>query len=147
LPVVVDTGPLLAAGLQRDEAHRLAASLLEVGGRDVLVPDAVLVECDHLLRRRAGGTAARRLLEAIVDGHWTRAPLSASVFARAVEIDAHYSDLGLGIADASVMALAESTRGVILTFDFADFRAAPRLDGTAWDLLVDEREYMRMVGR
>jgi predicted nucleic acid-binding protein len=71
--------------------------------------------------------------------------LTETVFARAVEIDGRYADLGLGLADASVMALAEREQAGILTFDFEHFRAAPRSDGRAWDLVVDESRYIRAI--
>jgi hypothetical protein len=51
-----------------------------------------------------------------------------------------FADLSLGFVDA-VMALAERERAAILTFDFEDFRAAPRPDGSPWPLLVDEASY------
>lgn len=41
------------------------------------------------------------------------------------------------------MAVAESQNAPILTFDFEHFRAAPRPDGRAWDLLIDEAVYAR----
>ncbi|MEK7863614.1 MAG: PIN domain-containing protein [Chloroflexota bacterium] len=145
MAVVVDTGPLLAAGLRRDQAHQLAASLVEFGGRDLLVPDPVAVECDSFLRRRDADDGARRMLEALVAGVWIRVPLTPSLFAKAVAIDAHYRDLRLGLVDASVMAVAEYTGSAILTFDFRDFRAAPPLGGGDWDLVIDEAHYARAV--
>lgn len=145
MTVVVDTGPLLAAALKRDQAHELAAALIEFGGRDLLVPDPVVSECDSLLRRRDAPESARRLLEALVAGVWVRVPLTPSLFAQAVAIDAHYRDIGLGLVDSSVMAIASATGSAILTFDFRDFRAAPPVRGGAWDLVLDESEYARSV--
>jgi predicted nucleic acid-binding protein len=63
-----------------------------------------------------------------------------TLFRRAVEIDARHADLGLGLTDASVMALAERHDLPILTFDFEHFRAAPPPDGY-WRLVVDEARY------
>jgi predicted nucleic acid-binding protein len=146
LAVVVDTGPLFAAAHVLDEAHELAAALVGFGGRDLLVPDPVIVECDTMLRRTAHETA-RRFLEAIAAGSYLRVTLSPSMLASAIAIDAQYRDLGLGLVDASVMAIAASTGAAILTFDFRDFRAAaPPTDG-AWDLVVDEATYARAVRR
>ena len=145
MPVVVDSGPLIAAASKRDEAHELAVALFELGGRDLIIPDPVVAECDTLLRARDSHEAARRFLEALAAGVYVRVALSPSVFADAIFIDRHYADLGLGIVDASVMALAASTRSPILTFDFRDFRAAPPPHGGAWDLVVDESEYARSV--
>jgi len=145
LAVVVDTGPLLAAALKRDEAHDLAAALIAFGGRDLLVPDPVVTECEGFLRQRDAHDAARRLLASLVAGAWVRMPMTPSLFAQAVAIDAHYRDFGLGLVDASVMAIAASTNSHVLTFDFRDFRAAPPLGGGAWDLVVDEAQYAKSV--
>jgi predicted nucleic acid-binding protein len=145
LAVVVDTGPLFAAALKRDQAHELAASLISYGGRDLLIPEPVVAEVDGFLRRRDAHEGARRFLDALVAGVWIRVPLPPTLFAQAVAIDAHYADIGLGLVDASVMAVAASTGSAILTFDFQHFRAAPPTRGGAWDLVIDESEYVKAV--
>ena len=145
MAVVVDTGPLLAAALKRDPAHALAAALIAFGGRDLLIPDPVVAECEGFLRQRDAHEGARRLLAALVDGIWVRVPLTPSLFAQADAIDKQYQDIGLGLVDASVMAIAAATKSSILTFDFRDFRAAPPIRGGSWDLVVDEAEFARSV--
>ena len=145
MAVVVDTGPLLAAALKRDQAHELAAAVIAFGGRDLLVPDPVVAECEGFLRQRDAHEAARRFLTALVTGVWVRMPMTPSLFADAVAIDSHYRDIGLGLVDASVMAIAAKTRSHILTFDFRDFRAAPPLLGGSWHLVVDEAQYAKAV--
>lgn len=59
---------------------------------------------------------------------------------RAVEIDKAFAGLGLGYADAAVMAIAERGRLPVLTFDFAHFRATRPAHGF-WQLVVDEHRY------
>lgn len=145
--IVADTGPLLAAAFSGDEAHALAAALVMAAGRDLLVPDPVAVEADWLIRSRMGHRAAQLFLTALADGDPVRAALSGSQFARAVAIDRHYADLGLGLVDASVMAVAETEESPVLTFDFAHFRAAPPTRGGTWPLVIDERLYRQEVGR
>ncbi len=141
MPVIADTGPLLAALNASDEAHALAAMLIGLEGRDLVVPDPVVVEVDHLARRHLGDEPARRFLQALSSGAYTRGVLTTTLFAEAVAIDRHYADLGLGIADTSVMALAAATGHPILTFDFRDFRAAPPRSGGSWPLVLDEARY------
>ncbi|MDP8957629.1 MAG: hypothetical protein M3N51_00155 [Actinomycetota bacterium] len=123
-----------------DRAHGLASALLTGLGRDLVVPEPVLVEADRLLRakvsRGGGGLAPfghgqRRALP------WLPLP---GLFRRAVQIDAHFADLDLGLVDSSIMAYAERHDLPILTFDFEDFRAAPP-EGGSWRLVVDERRY------
>ena len=65
---------------------------------------------------------------------------SARLLRRAVEFDAGFADLGLGLVDAAVMALAEQLELPILTFDFEHFRATRPRRGY-WQLVVDEQRY------
>ena len=49
---------------------------------------------------------------------------TAALLRRSVELDEHYGDLGLGLADASVIAIAEELRTRdLLTLDQRHFRA------------------------
>jgi uncharacterized protein len=140
LSVIADTGPLVAAANRRDQAHALAAALVTQLGRDLLVPDPVLLEVDQLLRARVNAHAARLFLHSVAIGEHTVAFLSPGVLRRAVDIDAQFADLDLGLADAAVMACAERADLPILTFDFSHFRAAPPPTGH-WRLVVDEARY------
>jgi predicted nucleic acid-binding protein len=140
LKVIADTGPLVAAANRRDHAHALAAALVTQLGRDLLIPDVVLVEVDQLLRTRVSMHAARLFLRAVAIGEHTVAFLSPGLLSRAVEIDTRFAALDLGLADTAVMACAERHDLPILTFDFTHFRAAPPPTGY-WRLIVDEVRY------
>jgi uncharacterized protein len=131
---------------RRDETHALAAELVTRIGRNLVVPGPVIVEVDQLARARVGGHAARRFLAALDAGEHAVAYVSPGILRRAVEIDRRYGDLDLGLADTSVMALAERHRLPILTFDFAHFRATRPPDGY-WRLVVDEARYAESTGR
>lgn len=146
MKIVADTGPLVAAANRRDRAHALAALLITELGPDLLVLDPVVVETDQLLRARIGGEAARLFLDSMKKGEHTAVFLTPGLFRRAVEIDTRFSDLDLGITDASVMAYAERHRLPILTFDFADFRAT-RPEKGFWRLVVDEARYQEATQR
>jgi uncharacterized protein len=115
-------------------------------GRDLLVPEPVIVEVDQLLRSRVGARAARLFLEAVADGEHVIVNLSPALLRRAVEIDATFADLGLGYTDAAVMAVAERDRLPVLTFDFEHFRATRPTHGF-WELVVDEHRYQQHVSR
>jgi predicted nucleic acid-binding protein len=111
----------------------------------LVILDVVMVEMDQLLRTRVGRHAARRFLSAVGEGEHAAAFLSPDLLRRAVEIDSQHADLQLGLVDASVMAYAERHELPILTFDFADFRAARPAHGH-WRLVVDEARYADAVG-
>lgn len=115
-------------------------------GRDLIVPDPVIVEVDQLARSRVGPHAARLFLAALDAGEHEVAFLTTGVLRRAIEIDRRYGALDLGLADASVMALAERRRLPILTFDFEHFRATRPPRGY-WRLVVDEARYAESTGR
>jgi predicted nucleic acid-binding protein len=115
-------------------------------GRDLLIPEPVIVEVDQLLRSRVGAHAARLFLEAVAGGEHVVVNLSPVLLRRAVEIDATFADLGLGYTDAAVMAVAGRNRLPVLTFDFEHFRAASPPHGF-WQLVVDEHRYRHHVGR
>jgi predicted nucleic acid-binding protein len=138
--VVADTGPLVAAANARDEAHALAAALVVELGRDLLIPAPVLAETDHLLRARVGLRSTRLFLSAVAGGAHSVIYLTPELLRRAVAIDARFDALDLGLVDGVVMAVAEREQAPVLTFDFADFRAAPPATG-AWALVVDEARY------
>jgi predicted nucleic acid-binding protein len=111
-----------------------------------VVPTAVIVEVDQLLRSRVGGHAARLFLAALAAGEHRVAFLTPELLRRAAAIDARFAALELGFADAAVMALAERHDHPILTFDFEHFRAAPPQHGY-WRLILDESRYAEAVGR
>jgi uncharacterized protein len=136
---------LVAAANRRDQAHLLAAELVTRLGRDLVIPEVVIVEADQLLRSRVGGHAARLFLAALAAEEHSVAFLTPALLRRATEIDARFADLDLGFTDAAVMALAERHDHPILTFDFEHFRAAPPPHGY-WRLIVDESRYAEAVG-
>jgi uncharacterized protein len=142
---VADTAPLVAAADRRDRAHSLARSIVVGLGRRLVVPDTVAVEVDHFVRTRLRAEAARRFVRALADGELSVAYLTPGLLRRAAEIDEQYADLGLGLVDASVMAIAERHDLPILTFDFEHFRATRPAEGH-WRLVVDEETFAATLG-
>jgi predicted nucleic acid-binding protein len=142
--VLVDTGPLVSATIRREPAHDLAAGLIAQLGRLLIVPVPVLVETDLFLRKMREAPSARLFLAALAAGAHEVMYLTPGLLRRAVQIDARYADLGLGLVDAAVMACAERHDLPILTFDFRHFRAAPPERG-AWRLIVDEERYAALT--
>jgi hypothetical protein len=122
--IILDTSGLLAAidGSQRH--HRAAADALRGAGGPFLLSPFVLAELDYLLSTRVSGAAASALLEQVGDGVYRLEPMEAADVARAREIIARYRDLDLGLADASLVVLAERHGCAdILTLDERHFRA------------------------
>jgi predicted nucleic acid-binding protein len=110
--VVADTGGLLRA-LARAPDGRPAWPDHEAalrGASAVIVPALVLPEVDYFLR--AERAAMRKLVAEILDPR-TRYELELPTpadLARAIELDARFAGLGLGLVDGTVAAVAERRR-------------------------------------
>ncbi|MGH8885197.1 MAG: type II toxin-antitoxin system VapC family toxin [Egibacteraceae bacterium] len=138
--MILDSGPLIAMLNRKDRHHKLAGRFLRGASRGAIVPDPVVVEVEIGVRRRMGPPVARGFLEIVSAGAHVRMPLTDALWRRAVEIDARYADLNLGLVDASVMAVAEARGEPVFTFDFRAFRGVPGPDNGAWQLVVTEAD-------
>ncbi len=76
-------------------------------------------------------------MDDIARGAFTYAPPALDQLSRAMAIDKRYADLGLGLVDSSVVALAEDL-GIrrLATRDVRHFAAVRLRDGSAFDLVV-----------
>lgn len=134
--VVCDTGPLVAAVNRRDRHHAVSIEVLTDGDPTLVVPVTVMVEVDYLLRARVGAEAARRFLSDVDAGRYVPAPVTAGVLHRAIQLDSQHADVGLGLVDATVIAVAESVdAGAVATLDHAHLRV---LSGQVWELVPGE---------
>lgn len=146
MKILIDAGPLVSAIDKADPAHRMASTILSHLRRAAIVPSPVMVEVDHLARRRVGDEAAHSFMKTVVGGAHEIAFATQGLMRRAVELDSRYADLNLGLVDACVMAIAERHELPILTFDFTDFRATESAAGP-WRLAIDEHLVQRELGR
>lgn len=125
-PLVVDTGGLLRALARAPDGSpawpEYQAAL--VGASAVIVPALILPEVDDFLRDERA--VMRKLIGEILDPR-TRYELelpTAADLARAMELDARFADLGLGLVDGTVAAVAERRRVPrVLTTDRKHFSA------------------------
>lgn len=125
-PIVVDTGGLLRVLARTPEG---GASFAEyeaalTSASRVIVPGLVLAEVDYFLREDR--VAMRKLVAEIFDPgtrYEYEFPLAPDIL-RALELDARFKDLGLGLVDGTVAAVAERRQVYrILTTDRRDFGA------------------------
>jgi len=125
-PLVADTGGLLRALARRPDGRPTwpdyERELREA--RAVILPSLVLVEVDYFLR--AERSAMRRFVAELFDPATTyqyELPSPADVV-RAMQIDAKFDELELGLVDAFVATIAERRRVYrVLTTDRRDFGA------------------------
>jgi predicted nucleic acid-binding protein len=134
--ILLDTSGLLAALDASEPHHRNAADALRSAIPPRLLSPFVLAELDYLVARRVSPAAERSLLAQVAAGAYELEPFGPADVARAGAILERYSDLDLGLADASIVVLAERHRLVdILTLDERHFRAITGPNGTPFRLL------------
>jgi predicted nucleic acid-binding protein len=122
--IVADTSALIALVAADDKDHDAVLSLWEATARDWVVPWATLPETDFMLRTRLGTPAARLFLADLAGGKFMIEHSQPSDIARAAALDARYAELGLGLVDGAVIAVAERLRATaIATFDLRHFGA------------------------
>jgi predicted nucleic acid-binding protein len=125
-PLVADTGGLLRALASRPDGRPSFPDYEEAltSASAVIIPGLVLAEVDYFLRENR--TAMRRLIADIFDPgtrYEYELPLPSDV-ARALELDARFRALKLGLVDGTVAAVAERRRVYrVLTTDRRDFAA------------------------
>jgi predicted nucleic acid-binding protein len=122
--ILVDTSGLLAALDESQRYHGECAAALDEAAPPLLLSPFVLAELDYLLMRHVGHTAQAALLEEVARGAYQLEPFTVTDVARAREVIGRYSDLKIGLADASIVVLAER-HGVteVLTLDQRHFRS------------------------
>lgn len=132
--LICDTGALLDYLVGSAPDHTLFPDAID-GARTRYVPGVVLAEVDYFLREER--VAMRAFMDGLARGAFTYVPPTVEQLLRAVEIDERYSDLGLGLVDASVVALADWT-GVrrVATRDVRHFAAVRLHDGNPFELVV-----------
>jgi len=134
--IVVDTSLIYALLDAADARHTQAAAWYETVDDDLATTPLVIAESDHLAQTRGGAAAVRAFHADVRSGAYTIEwwPEAAAV---AVAVAERYADLGIGLADASLVALASRLETTLIaTFDERHFRAMrPLRGGSAFRLL------------
>lgn len=105
--LIVDAGPLYAAAATQDNDHRRCVELLTQAEGPLLVPELVVTEVSYLLNDRIGPHAELAFARSLAAGELVAEPVLDSEWQRIAELLEQYEDLPLGMADASLVALAE----------------------------------------
>ena len=133
--ILLDTSGLLSALDSSQTHHERAAASLASAHPPLLLSPFVLTELDYLIASRVGFAARASLLEEIKRGAYALEPMAASDVASAQAIIKRYADLGISLADASIVVLARRHRvRDVLTLDERHFRVL-QADGKPFRLL------------
>lgn len=134
--IVVDTSVIVAYMNSTDDHHDAVGSWLDQEDDDLATTPLIVAEVDHLVARR-GGRAALSALRADLAAGAYLVEWWPQAIASAVTVAEQYADSGLGLADASLVALAERLDTIdIATLDERHFRTVrPLAAGKAFRLL------------
>lgn len=105
--LIVDAGPLYASAAAKDKNHAVCDELLDEAPGPLVVPHLIVAEVAYLLATRIGPHAEVAFAQSIAAGELTVEPVLDTEWNRIAELMEQYADLPLGMADASVIALAE----------------------------------------
>jgi uncharacterized protein len=137
--ILVDTSAVLQLVSSSAQRHRDVLRVVdEVDGPFLLSP-FVLAELDYMLIERHGQERQLSLLAEIVDGAYELAEFSREDVEQACAVMRRYGDLRVGLADASIVVLAERHQtSDVLTFDHRHFRTMRGPGGRPFRVLPDD---------
>lgn len=128
--IMADTSGLIAFFSESGTQHDAVVAWLNRNDPVMVVSPYVIAEVDYLVATRRGVDAELAVLEELSGGAYELAALDAEDLADVTRVVRRYSDLGIGIADASLAVLAQRYRTrTILTLDRRHFSAMRPLDG------------------
>lgn len=134
--ILADTSAVLAALDVDQRRHADVTGFLEATESDLVMSPFVAAELDFMLERRLGVDAELAFLGDVADEAYRLPPFDHADVARARRVIKQYRDLRIGLADASIVVLAErydTTK--VLTLDERHFRPLRPLQGGAFSVL------------
>ena len=134
--IVLDTGGLYAALDANEALHGRAVAALAATTPPRVLSPFVLAELDYLIGSRSGHQAQMALVDEVVRGAYQLELFSSEDVSHARRIMERYADLHIGLADASVVVLANRHRTLeLLCTDERHFRVLRGTGGKPFRLL------------
>jgi predicted nucleic acid-binding protein len=134
--LIIDAGGLYAQADADEPRHASVAEILRTERETLVTTELAVAEADYLILERLGVDVELAFIEDLAAGSFVVECLSRDELQTARDVAERYRDLRLGLADASLVVLAQryaSTR--ILTFDERAFRVVAPLQGGAFTIL------------
>jgi predicted nucleic acid-binding protein len=138
--LLLDAGALYAQADRADPHHGAVVEILRAE-REPLITSAVAVaEADYLILTRLGIDVELAFLEDLAEGTFLVECLTRPELATALALARRHRDLAIGLADASLVVLAQRFRTRrLVTFDERAFRTISPLQGGTFTLLPADR--------
>ena len=134
--IIADTSGLLALFNRNEPLNAEAADAVERRNELLVVSPFVLAELDYLTATRLGIAAELSILRELAGGAYELAMIAPADVETCADIVEQYRDQKIGVADASLVVLAQRyhTR-TILTLDHRHFSVLRPRDGGRFVLL------------
>ncbi len=137
--ILVDTSAALQLASSTGQRHEDVLRVVQQLDGPFLLSPFVLAELDYMLIERHGQEKQLALLGQVVDGAYELAEFGRADVDAATGVMKAYADLQIGLADASIVVLAEKHATVdVLSFDLRHFRAMRGPRGRPFRLLPDD---------
>jgi predicted nucleic acid-binding protein len=134
--ILIDTGIIIALADKSDLWHQRSLRFLDTYNGKLIAPTTIIPEACYILNAYLGPSAEMAFIESLVRRQIFLEPVTREYLSRSQEILRAYSDLNVGLVDASVIALAERLHiSKILTADRRHFSAIKPKHGLQLELL------------
>ena len=134
--IIADTSGLLAFFSESGRYHEAVVDWLERNNPVIVVSPFVIAEIDYLVATRKGVEAELAVIRELAGGAYELPMMNPDDLALACEVVERYSNLGIGITDASLVVLADRYRTrTILTLDRKHFGVLRQLDGSHFEIV------------
>jgi predicted nucleic acid-binding protein len=134
--LVIDAGGLYAQADADEPRHADVAEILRAERDTLVTTELAVAEADYLILDRLGVDVELAFIEDLANGTFVVECLSRDELQTARAVVERYRDLRLGLADASLVVLAQRYASIrILTFDERAFRVVAPLQGGSFTVL------------
>lgn len=137
--ILVDTSAALQLASSTGQRHGDVLRVVEQLDGPFLLSPFVLAELDYMLVERHGQEKQLALLTEVIDGAYELADFGREDVIAAAKVMKRYADLRVGLADASIVVLADKhATSDLLSFDHRHFRVMRGSGGRPFRLLPDD---------
>lgn len=134
--IIADTSGLLAFVNRREPAHEAVREAVEAEPEPLVVSPYVVAELGYLVATRLGVDAELSVLDELTAGAYHLATVEAAEVRQATSVIRRYRDLQIGLADASLVVLADRYRTrSVLTLGRRHFTVLRPLTGGRFHLI------------
>jgi hypothetical protein len=134
--IIADTSGLLALFNRREPDHAAVVAAVAADAEPLVVSPYVVAELDYLVATRLGVEAELAVLAELTSGAYDLVAYGVDDLAVARSVVERYQDQEVGVADASIVVLADRYRTrTLLTLDRRHFDVVRPLGGGRFRLL------------